>query len=114
MPNVVAAMPGRKAIVGVKRLKDSAVPWGLAASAMGDEVGVAWTQCPFWANLTGQMLIFDVRFGREPLHRLEGHVNNFHQNLVSVTQARQQPSRLVRPTDIFSRVSPHRQTINSY
>ncbi|GFZ44537.1 hypothetical protein JCM24511_02260 [Saitozyma sp. JCM 24511] len=64
MPNVVAAMPGGKAIVGVKRLKDSAVPWGLAASAMGDE-----------------MLIFDVRFGREPLHRLEGHVNNFHQNL---------------------------------
>lgn len=46
MPNVVAAMPGGKAIVGVKRLKDSAVPWGLAASAMGDEVGVALTRRP--------------------------------------------------------------------
>jgi WD repeat-containing protein 21A len=49
IPNVVAAMPGRKAIVGVKRLKDSAVPWGLAASAMGDEVSVAWTRRLFRA-----------------------------------------------------------------
>lgn len=39
VPNVVASMPRGKAVVGVKRLKDSATPWGLVASAMDDEVG---------------------------------------------------------------------------
>ena len=36
--NVVASMRRGKAVVGVRRLRDSASPWGLVASAMGDEV----------------------------------------------------------------------------
>ncbi|WWD22685.1 hypothetical protein CI109_107178 [Kwoniella shandongensis] len=59
--NVVASTQRGKAVVGVKRLSDAAVPWGLAVSGMGDE-----------------MLLFDVRFGDRPLRTLQGHVNSFH------------------------------------
>ncbi|KAK8844761.1 hypothetical protein IAR55_006611 [Kwoniella newhampshirensis] len=59
--NVVASTQKGKAVVGVKRLNDGAVPWGLAVSGMGDE-----------------MLLFDVRFGDRPLRGLKGHVNTFH------------------------------------
>lgn len=38
IPNKIAYMRRGKAVVNVRRLKDSAVPWGLLASAMGDEV----------------------------------------------------------------------------
>ncbi len=38
LPNIVASMVRGKAVVGVKRLRDSVAPWGLVASAMGDEV----------------------------------------------------------------------------
>ena len=38
IPNVVAATAAGRAVIGVKRLKDSAVPWGLAVSAMDDQV----------------------------------------------------------------------------
>ena len=38
MPNVVAMAANRRAVIGVKRLKDSAVPWGLMVSAMDDQV----------------------------------------------------------------------------
>lgn len=34
----ICRVPGGKAVVGVKRLDDSAVPFGLVASAMGNEV----------------------------------------------------------------------------
>lgn len=61
----VASMPRGKAVIGVKRLKDSVVPWGVLASGMGDE-----------------MLVFDVRFGKRPLVTMDGHVNKFHSNLV--------------------------------
>lgn len=36
--NAICRVPGRKAVVGVKRLDDAAVPYGLVASAMGSEV----------------------------------------------------------------------------
>lgn len=36
----VGKMQKGKAVVGVRRLKDSAVPWGLLASGMGSEVSV--------------------------------------------------------------------------
>ncbi|EIW72995.1 hypothetical protein TREMEDRAFT_59155 [Tremella mesenterica DSM 1558] len=42
-----------KAVVGLKRLKDETVPWGLV------------------------LLIFDTRFAKTPLLQLEGHVNGF-------------------------------------
>lgn len=45
-PNVVCRVPGGKAVVGVKRLDDAAVPYGLVASAMGHEVG--HTICIIW------------------------------------------------------------------
>ena len=35
---VVALAANRRAVIGVKRLKDSAVPWGLVVSAMDDQV----------------------------------------------------------------------------
>lgn len=34
----ICSVPGGKAVVGVKRLNDAAVPYGLVASAMGNEV----------------------------------------------------------------------------
>lgn len=64
--NKIAATQKGKAVVGVKRLKDSAVPWGLVVSGMGDE-----------------LLLYDIRFGQRPLRRFEGHVNKFHSDLVS-------------------------------
>jgi WD repeat-containing protein 21A len=36
--NAICSVPGGKAVVGVKRLNDAAVPYGLVASAMGNEV----------------------------------------------------------------------------
>ena len=38
IPNVVASTAEGRAVIGVKRLKDSAVPWGLVVSAMDDQV----------------------------------------------------------------------------
>ena len=38
--NVVASSKRGKAVIGVKRVKDSAVPWGLITTAMGDEVSI--------------------------------------------------------------------------
>lgn len=38
LQTVVAKMPKGKAVIGVKRLKDSAVPWGLVASGMENDV----------------------------------------------------------------------------
>ena len=37
-PNVVASTVEGRPVIGVKRLKDSAVPWGLVVSAMDDQV----------------------------------------------------------------------------
>ena len=37
-PNVVASAADGRAVIGVKRLKDSVVPWGLVVSAMDDPV----------------------------------------------------------------------------
>ena len=36
--NKIATTSRGKAVVGVKRLKDSAVPWGIAVSGMSDDV----------------------------------------------------------------------------
>ncbi|RXK38442.1 hypothetical protein M231_04351 [Tremella mesenterica] len=49
-----------KAVVGLKRLKDETVPWGLVVSGMKHE-----------------LLIFDTRFAKTPLLQLDGHVNGF-------------------------------------
>ncbi|CAD6588971.1 MAG: hypothetical protein TREMPRED_005223, partial [Tremellales sp. Tagirdzhanova-0007] len=57
-PNVVASTVEGRPVIGVKRLKDSAVPWGLVVSAMDD-----------------QLLLFDVRFGKSPLIQFKGHKN---------------------------------------
>ena len=37
--NRVGGTKKQKAVVGVKRLSDGAVPWGLVVSGLGDEVG---------------------------------------------------------------------------
>ncbi|WVQ82895.1 hypothetical protein IAT38_005031 [Cryptococcus sp. DSM 104549] len=62
--NTAASTVKRKAVVGVKRLADGAVPWGLAVSGMSHE-----------------MLLFDVRYADKPLQTFKGHVNNFQSNL---------------------------------
>lgn len=38
--NRVGGTKKQKAVVGVKRLNDGAVPWGLVVSGLGDEVGL--------------------------------------------------------------------------
>ncbi|WVF66541.1 hypothetical protein IAT40_001281 [Kwoniella sp. CBS 6097] len=68
MQNVVAQTTNRKAIVGVKRLDDAAVPWGLAVSGMGHE-----------------LMIFDIRYNAQPLRRFEGHFNTFHTQVAMTT-----------------------------
>jgi WD repeat-containing protein 21A len=68
-PNIVATLPTtNRAVIGVKRLKDSAVPWGLAVSGMSN-----------------QLVLFDVRFPRQPLFELHGHVNTYHTSLALAT-----------------------------
>lgn len=67
-PNIIATLPAGKAVVAVKRLKDSAVPWGLAVS-----------------GLCNQLLIFDVRYACQPLLELSGHVNSYHTTLAMAT-----------------------------
>ncbi|WVQ64312.1 uncharacterized protein L199_002474 [Kwoniella botswanensis] len=62
--NIVASTMRGKAVVGVKRLQDSAVPWGVVVSGMSHE-----------------MLLFDARFGDKPLRVFEGHFNTFHSNV---------------------------------
>ncbi|ODN89732.1 WD-repeat protein 21A [Cryptococcus wingfieldii CBS 7118] len=57
---MVGSTRKRKAVVGVKKVPDSAVPWGVAVSGMGNE-----------------MLLYDARYSEKPLHIFEGHVNNF-------------------------------------
>ncbi|WWC67310.1 uncharacterized protein I206_101218 [Kwoniella pini CBS 10737] len=66
--NIVASTLRGKAVVGVKRLNDSAVPWGCIVSGMNHE-----------------MLLFDVRFGDKPLRVFEGHFNTFHSNVAMAT-----------------------------
>ncbi|CAD6564400.1 MAG: hypothetical protein TREMPRED_004974 [Tremellales sp. Tagirdzhanova-0007] len=70
IPNVVASTAEGRAVIGVKRLKDSAVPWGLVVSAMDD-----------------QLLLFDVRFGKSPLIRFKDHRNNFQSSLGLTTSS---------------------------
>ncbi|WVQ72245.1 hypothetical protein IAR50_001794 [Cryptococcus sp. DSM 104548] len=57
---VVGSTRKRKAVVGVKKVPDSAVPWGVVVSGMGNE-----------------MLLYDARYSEKPIHVFEGHVNNF-------------------------------------
>ncbi|WVW81278.1 hypothetical protein I302_103269 [Kwoniella bestiolae CBS 10118] len=66
--NIVASTLKGKAVVGVKRLQDSAVPWGLVVSGMSHE-----------------MLLFDVRYGDKPLKVFEGHFNTFHSSVALAT-----------------------------
>ncbi|WWC90187.1 uncharacterized protein L201_005120 [Kwoniella dendrophila CBS 6074] len=66
--NIVASTIKGKAVVGVKRLSDSAVPWGLVVSGMSHE-----------------MLLFDVRYGDKPLRAFEGHFNTFHTSVALTT-----------------------------
>lgn len=67
IPNVVASMKRGKAVIGVKRLSDSAAPWGLVASAMGDEVSPRTTcSCASLTFLSCCYSMFDLanhRFG---------------------------------------------------
>lgn len=67
-PNVVTALPRGRAVAGVKRLQDSAVPWGLLAS-----------------GLENQLCIFDLRFPKQPLRELPQHVNSYHTSLAMST-----------------------------
>ncbi|WVO15980.1 hypothetical protein L204_103645 [Cryptococcus depauperatus] len=60
MPNVVGQTIVKKAVVGVKRIDDGAVPWGLIVSGMEDE-----------------LLLYDIRFSNLPLLSFDGHVNNY-------------------------------------
>ncbi|ORX35083.1 hypothetical protein BD324DRAFT_633845 [Kockovaella imperatae] len=62
--NVMGHTVKGRSVVGIKKLKDSVVPWGVAVSSMSDE-----------------LLIFDARFGKSPLHSLQGHVNNYRIHL---------------------------------
>ncbi|KAK6904712.1 hypothetical protein I203_105528 [Kwoniella mangroviensis CBS 8507] len=66
--NIVASTMRGKAVVGVKRIQDSAVPWGVVVSGMSHE-----------------MLLFDARFGDKPLRTFEGHFNTFHSNVALTT-----------------------------
>ncbi|WRT63215.1 uncharacterized protein IL334_000118 [Kwoniella shivajii] len=67
-PNVVARTVKGKAVVEVKRLSDAAVPWGVIVSGMSHE-----------------MLLFDVRYGSEPLKVFKGHFNTFHSSVALAT-----------------------------
>ncbi|KAL1405348.1 hypothetical protein Q8F55_008979 [Vanrija albida] len=66
--STLATMPAGKAVIGVQRLKDSAVPWGLLVSAMNH-----------------QLYIYDIRFAASPLRTLPGHTNLYHTNLALTT-----------------------------
>ncbi|WVQ94155.1 hypothetical protein IAU59_001233 [Kwoniella sp. CBS 9459] len=68
MQNVVAGTMNRKAIVGVKRLDDAAVPWGLVVSGMSHE-----------------LMLFDIRFNARPLRQFEGHFSTFHTQMGMAT-----------------------------
>ncbi|WVR03048.1 hypothetical protein IAU60_000037 [Kwoniella sp. DSM 27419] len=59
--NIVASTTKGKAVVGVKRLDDAAVPWGLIMSGLSHE-----------------MQLFDIRYGNKPLWYFNGHFNTFH------------------------------------
>lgn len=67
-PNVVTSLPRGRAVTGVKRLKDSAVPWGLVAS-----------------GLENQLMIYDLRFPKTPMREISDHVNSFHTTLGMTT-----------------------------
>jgi WD repeat-containing protein 21A len=67
-PNIVATLPAGKAVTGVQRLRDSAVPFGLAVS-----------------GLSHQLMLFDIRFARPPLLEFEGHVNTYHISSLALT-----------------------------
>lgn len=64
----LATLPRGKAVTSVQRLKDSAVPFGLLAS-----------------GLDNQLVLFDARFSRAPLRTFKGHVNTFHTNMAVTT-----------------------------
>lgn len=77
----IAIMPGGKAVTGVRKLKDSAVPWGMLASAMGNQVSTAQRR----VTHPPQLYIYDTRFAAQPLRTLPGHVNTYHFNLALST-----------------------------
>lgn len=64
----LATLPRGKAVTAVKRLSDSAVPFGILA-----------------AGLDHQLVLFDARFSRSPLRTFKGHVNVYHTNLAVTT-----------------------------
>lgn len=55
-PTALCRVPGGKAVVGVKRLEDGAVPFGLVASAMGNEVGTIST----WESVIADYQAADI------------------------------------------------------
>ncbi|KAL7420612.1 hypothetical protein Q5752_004563 [Cryptotrichosporon argae] len=65
--HVVAAVPRGKAVIGVRRLADAAVPFGILASAMDHE-----------------LVLFDARFAAAPLRRFH-HVNEYNSDLALAT-----------------------------
>lgn len=67
-PNIITTLPRGRAVTGIKRLQDSAVPWGLLAS-----------------GLDNQLVIYDLRFPKQPLRELADHVNVFHTTLGMAT-----------------------------
>lgn len=86
--SVVGQTVRGKAVVGVRRLKDFTVPFGLVASGMASEVSRSLrrqrqitNRIAFRADV--QLLLFDIRYGKSPLRTLPGHVNTCYPDLVS-------------------------------
>jgi WD repeat-containing protein 21A len=93
--NRVGGTLKQKAVVGVRRLSASAVPWGLIVSGLSDEVCFNLSFLPSfvlrlrhpvaltWPQADGQLLIYDIRFSNSPLNTCPGHINKYHDRLVS-------------------------------
>lgn len=79
--NRVGGTVKQKAVVGVRRLSDSAVPWGLVVSGLSDEVSLGWI-LHTRLRADAQLLIYDIRFSSAPLHSCSGHINKYHDRLV--------------------------------
>lgn len=60
----VGSMPRGRAVTGLKRLDDAAVPYGLIAAGMHH-----------------QLVLYDVRFSSKPMRELVGHNNPYQPNL---------------------------------
>ena len=83
--NRVGGTVKQKAVVGVRRLSDSAVPWGLIVSGLSDEVrSCSYT---FSRKCSCQLLIYDIRFSSAPLYSCVGHINKYHDRLVRLFTA---------------------------